>query len=77
MNCDTGRRARRRNALLDDFIRKFMFKLAILMSKGCAIRFPVMEEMLVLSDDKMVPRIVAPLGRQSYVGSIEGELGES
>jgi hypothetical protein len=37
--------------------------LARLMRRGCATLSPVIIEILVLSDDKIVPRSVAPLGR--------------
>ena len=51
---------------LDDFIQKFILRLARLISNGCAIWLLVMADMFVLSDDKTIPRSVAPGGRESF-----------
>jgi len=50
-------------ALDDDLSHVDMCILVRLMSRGCATLSPVIMEILVLSDDKIVPRSVAPLGR--------------
>ena len=49
---------------LDDFIQKFILRLARLISNGCVIWLPA--DMFVLSDDKTIPRSVAPGGRESF-----------
>ena len=51
---------------MDDFIRKFILRLVRLISNGCAIWLPVMVDMFVLSDDKTVPRSVAPFRREPF-----------
>lgn len=48
-------------------------KFARLISSGCATRFPVSAEMLVLSDEMIVPRSVAPGGSKSYIQSLVNE----
>jgi hypothetical protein len=57
-----GRRASNRKIWFDDFIRKSIAMFARLISNGWATQFPVIAEMLVLSDDRMIPRSVAPSG---------------
>jgi hypothetical protein len=63
MNFGTGSRAVSTKAFEDDLSRVDMPMLARLIRRGCATLSPVMVDIFVLSDDKMVPRSVAPLGR--------------
>ena len=65
-NFGQGRRAIRRKALLEDFVRMLAWMFARLRRTGWAVRSPVMTEMLVLSDERMVPSSVAPAGSVSY-----------
>jgi hypothetical protein len=62
MNFGTGSKAKRTKARLDAFMRKSILKLARLISRGWAIRSPVMTEIFVLSEDRTVPSRVAPTG---------------
>lgn len=51
--------------MLEALALKSIEILARLIRSGCAIRFPVIEEILVLSEDSIVPNGVAP-GRSLF-----------
>jgi len=55
-----GRSARRRKAWFDALFQNSIEILARLMRRGWATRFPVNPEMFVLSEERIVPRRVAP-----------------
>lgn len=40
--------------------------LAVLINKGCMHLFPVITDTVVLSEERIVPRRVAPSGKQAY-----------
>ena len=61
-NFGTGRMARSMNAQWDDFVRKSMMMSARLIRRGWAMWFLVIAEILVLSEDMMVPKRVMPSG---------------
>ena len=61
-----GSRVSRWNAWFVAFVQKFMRRFARLISRGCATCPPVIEERLVLSDESITPRRVAPLGSWAY-----------
>ena len=71
MNLGVGSRASRWNAWFVAFVRKSMRKFARLINRGCATCPPVIEERLVLSDESITPRSVAPSGSWDY--KINGE----
>jgi len=58
----TGNSARRRCVCKDPLLRMLASMLVRLRSNGCAILFPVITEMLVLSEDNTTPRSVALFG---------------
>lgn len=66
-----GSKARRWKRWLEAFVRKFILIFAKLMRRGCATRFPVITDMFVLSDDRIVPRRVAPCGRLAWITNSE------
>ena len=66
MNLGVGSRASRSNAWFVAFVRKSMRRFARLIRSGCATRPPVIEERLVLSDESITPRSVAPSGSWAY-----------
>ena len=49
-------------AQLDDFMRTSAWMFARLRRTGWAVRSPVMTEILVLSEERIMPRSVAPSG---------------
>jgi hypothetical protein len=63
MNFGTRSRAVRTKAFKDNLSQVDMRMLARLTRRGCATLLPIMVDTFVLSDDKMVPRGVAPFGR--------------
>src|SRR5438128_1364983 len=58
----TGRRASNKWPWREPLLRISVAILARVRSNGCAIRFPDIMEMLVLSDDRTTPRRVPPSG---------------
>jgi hypothetical protein len=71
MNFGIGNNARSRNKSFDVFVRKSIAMLASEIRRGWAVRFPVIADILVLSEDNIVPRSVAPGGSFSYAWLIE------
>src|ERR1700710_1482747 len=69
MNFGTGSRAASTKVPDDALSRVDMHIFARLMRSRCATLSPVIIDMLVLSDDRIVPKSVAPLGRSDCVGS--------
>ena len=68
-NDATGKRARRIWPCKEPLLRRSLSMLARLSNRGCAILFPVITEMFVLSEDNTTPRSVAPFGSWSFVES--------
>ena len=67
MNFGQGRRATRRKAQLDDFMRTSVWMFARLRRTGWTVRSPVMTEMLVLSEERIMLRSVVPSGSISWL----------
>ena len=62
INFGQGRRATRMKVRLDDFMQTSAWMFARLRRTGWAVRSPVMTEILVLSEERIMPRSVAPSG---------------
>jgi hypothetical protein len=62
MNFGMGSNARRRKRWFEAFIRKAKSMLASEIRRGWADQPPVIAEILVLSDERIVPRSITPIG---------------
>ena len=62
MNRGIGNKASRRKRSFDALLRKSIAIFARVMRRGWATRFPVIAEILVLSDERTAPKSVAPSG---------------